>query len=184
MDSWQEGRKCIKHCSFLYIVALKEEIGTGYMDTGRSTPHNSAWCIFNNDQTISFSFVYAALHPSHLFPQSHFMFSPQPIHLFCTDARVCCPVSLHLCCSLLSPSTFDVRTTAKARAYLLWGFRSPNQTRGWKQEHGMGQNDKKKEKKEKKIQSEKIMLQYFHLQTDSDVLGLQFLVSHNFKYKL
>ena len=42
-----------------------------------------------------------------------------PAHV---DASVYRPVSLLLCYSLLSPCTFDVRTSAEACDNLLWGF--------------------------------------------------------------
>lgn len=53
-----------------------------------------------------------------------------------TGASVCCPVSLLLRYSLLSPCTFDVRTSAKACDNLLWGFLSPYQAKVWNKQYG------------------------------------------------
>lgn len=59
-----------------------------------------------------------------------------PSHIGASVFAVLC-----LCSSvvfLLSPYTFDVRSTAKAWANLLWGFLSPNQAKSWNQEYGTG----------------------------------------------
>lgn len=56
-----------------------------------------------------------------------------PTHI---DASVYRPVSLLLRYSLLSPCTFDVRTSAKACDNLLWGFLSPNQAKVWNKQYG------------------------------------------------
>lgn len=53
-----------------------------------------------------------------------------------TGASVCCPVSLLLRYSLLSPCTFDVRTSAKACDNLLWGFLSPYRAKVWNKQYG------------------------------------------------
>lgn len=51
-------------------------------------------------------------------------------------ASVCRPASPLLCYSLLSPCTFDVRTSAKACDNLLWGFLGPNQAKVWNKQYG------------------------------------------------
>lgn len=51
-------------------------------------------------------------------------------------AGVSCPVSLLLRYSLLSPCTFDVRTSSKACDNLLWGFLSPYQAKVWNKQYG------------------------------------------------
>lgn len=74
--------------------------------------------------------VSVAPHPPQLMLRPCSMSCSHPLHI---GASVCSSAV-----SLPSPCTFDVRTTAKAWANLLWGFLSSNQARGWSQEHGTG----------------------------------------------